>query len=239
MSRRSTGRSIGGLLVADRYSAALATRPVAGEGQSAYGGTQLTLVAGARVATPADASGIANTFALAFQDDPLWAWAFPDPARRYELLTIWWRLFIDGALRYPWTWITPNYEAAAVWIPPGCTELSSEAEADVEPLLHRLLGDGSQRVLEILAEFDQAHPAHLPHYYLSILGTHPDHRGHGLAMGLVADNLENIDRQHAPAYLESSNPMNHARYARAGFVHIGEFAAPGGPPVATMWREAR
>lgn len=193
----------------------------------------------ARVATAADAGGIAQMFALAFQDDPLWAWAFPDPAQRYQQLDTWWRFFIDGALRYPWTWTMPNYEAAAVWIPPGGAELSVEAEEQIEPLLSRLLGSQSQRVLEILDEFERAHPADQPHYYLSLLGTHPDHRGRGIGMGLVADTLERIDQQHAAAYLESSNPVNHARYERVGFVRIGEFAAPGGPPVATMWRDPR
>jgi GNAT superfamily N-acetyltransferase len=194
-------------------------------------------ITGARVATAADASGIANMFALAFQDDPLWAWAFPDPARRYRQLEAWWRFFIDGALRYPWTWTTPNYEAAAVWIPPGGTELSVEAEEQIEPLLSSLLGSRRQLVLELLDEFERAHPADQPHYYLSLLGSHPDHRGRGIGMALVADTLERIDEQHAAAYLESSNPVNHARYESVGFVRIGQFAAPGGPPVATMWRE--
>jgi GNAT superfamily N-acetyltransferase len=196
-------------------------------------------MAGVRVATVVDASSIANTFALAFHDDPLWAWAFPDPTRRYRQLETWWRFFIDNALRYPWIWTTPNHEAAALWIPPGGTELSAEAETQLEPLLSRLLGGHPQRVLEILEEFGRAHPIHQPHYYLSVLGTHPDHRGRGMGMALLADNLKHVDEQHVAAYLESSNPANDARYERFGFVRIGQFATPGGPSVATMWRDVR
>jgi hypothetical protein len=60
-------------------------------------------------------------------------------------------------------------------------------------------------------------------------------------MGLLADNLKLIDAKGMPAYLESTNPANNPRYERLGFVQVGEFLLPGkdGPPVATMWREAR
>ena len=62
-----------------------------------------------------------------------------------------------------------------------------------------------------------------------------------LDLNFVADNLELIDASGTAAYLESTNPANNARYERLGFTQIGEFSLPGddGPPVATMWREAR
>ena len=126
-----------------------------------------------------------------------------------------------------------------MWIPPGKTELSADAEADVEPLLSRLLHGHQQGALDLLAEFDRAHPTDRPHYYLSLLGTHPDHRGRGIGMALLALTLELIDKEHAAAYLESSNPANNARYESVGFRQIGAFAASGGPSVATMWREPR
>jgi GNAT superfamily N-acetyltransferase len=195
--------------------------------------------AGFRVATAADASGIANTLALAFHNDPLWGLAFPDPAQRYRQLEAWWRFFLDAALRYPWTWTTRDYGAATVWIPPGGTELSAEAEDQVEPLLSRLLDGHPQRVLEIVKALEHAHPTDRPHFYLSLFGTHPDHRGRGIGMALLADNLKHIDAQHRAAYLESSNPGNDARYESVGFAHVGRVSLPGGLSVATMWRDPR
>ena len=191
----------------------------------------------ARLATAADAIGITHTLALSFHADPLWAWAFPDPTDRYGQLEAWWRFYVDNALDHSWTWTTPGHEAVAVWIPPGRTELSAEAEAEVEPLLSRLLDGHHQGALKLLAEFDRAHPADPQHYYLSLLGTHPDHRGRGIGMALLAQTLEPIDKEHAAAYLESSNPANNARYEGVGFRQVGAFAAPGGPSVATMWRD--
>jgi len=59
-------------------------------------------------------------------------------------------------------------------------------------------------------------------------------------MALLAENLERIDQEGMPAYLESSNPGNNHRYERHGFVKIGEFFPPGSDiPVTGMWRDAR
>ena len=193
-----------------------------------------------RIATGADAEGVSRTISAALCGDPIWSWAFPDPQRRPAQLDAWWRLFVDGALRYPWVWTTPAHEATAVWIPPGGTELSAAQEARVEPLLAELVGEGSASVLGALERFETAHPRDQPHYYLSLLGTHPDHRGRGLGMGLVAANLVRIDAEHMPAYLESSNPANDSRYESVGFVRRGQFSvSEGGPVVTTMWRAAR
>jgi GNAT superfamily N-acetyltransferase len=153
---------------------------------------------------------------------------------------IWWGLYMHSALRYGCVWMTDDGGAAALWIPPGETELSDEDEASVEPLLRELIGSHADDVLTLLDSFDSNHPRHTRHYYLSLLGTHPDHRGHGKGMGLLAANLAHIDDTGMPAYLESSNRANDHRYERLGFVQVGEFAAPaGGPTVACMWRDPR
>jgi predicted GNAT family acetyltransferase len=68
---------------------------------------------------------------------------------------------------------------------------------------------------------------------------HPDHRGKGLGMALLAENLKRVDDEEVGAYLESSNPSNDRRYERMGFRRVGEFATPDtGGTVATMWRDA-
>ena len=58
-------------------------------------------------------------------------------------------------------------------------------------------------------------------------------------MRLLGHDLEQIDAEHLPAYLESSIPPT-PRYASVGFEAHGEFCYPGGSPVVTtMWRPAR
>ncbi|HEX6689298.1 MAG TPA: GNAT family N-acetyltransferase [Solirubrobacterales bacterium] len=194
----------------------------------------------ARIAAAADLPAVAATMAEAFYDDPVWGWAFPDSERRLEQHRVLWRFAVESALDYRWVWLTADCASASLWIPPGEPELRPEDEERMEPLLVELLGDGAARVLDTFERFDAAHPQGEPHYYLSLLATHPDHRGRGLGMGLLADNLVRIDAEGAPAFLESSNPANDHRYERLGFVRCGEFKlAEGGPSVTQMWRDPR
>lgn len=184
----------------------------------------------ARVATSADLDAVVGVLTSAFRDDPLWGPAFPDPTRAGGM----WRLFVTASLRYPWTFVAPGAEAAAVWVPPGGVELTADEEATLERLLVATIGPAAAAaVLAVLAQFDAARPA-TPHHYLSLLGTHGAHRGQGLGMGLLAENLTRID---GPAYLESSNPANDARYARLGFAPYGRITTAAGHTMTTMWRE--
>jgi GNAT superfamily N-acetyltransferase len=189
----------------------------------------------ARVATENDLDGVAATLTDAFELDPIWGWAFP----QRDGLEAWWRFFVNSALRYQWVWTVDEHAAAAVWIPPGGVELTEEEEASIEPLLNDLIGERATEVLELLERFDSSHPDGEPHYYLSLLGTHPDHRGKGLGMALLADNLARIDAEGAAAFLESSNAANDPRYERHGFTRIGHFTRPDEQvTVSTMWRPA-
>jgi GNAT superfamily N-acetyltransferase len=189
----------------------------------------------ARTATAADLDGLTVTLTAAFEADPLWSWAFPDPLG----LAVWWRFLTASALRYPQTWIRGDYAAVSVWIPPDGSELTEEEEGRVEGLISELGGARAGDLLELWDRFESSHPRGQPHYYLSLLGVHPRHRGEGLGMGLLAANLERIDAEGIPSYLESSNPANDQRYERLGYRQVGEFTTPDGEcTVATMWRDA-
>jgi GNAT superfamily N-acetyltransferase len=186
-----------------------------------------------RVASRSDLDGLTSMLTAAFERDPLWSWAFPDSSD----LAVLWRFYTASALRYPCVWVAGDYEAASVWIPPDGTELTDEEEAQVEPLLTELAGPRAPEILTLVERFDAAHPRGRPHYYLSLLGTDPEHRGRGIGIALLAENLRQMDAERVPAYLESSNPANNVRYERVGFSQVGEFETPRGErTVATMWR---
>jgi GNAT superfamily N-acetyltransferase len=187
-----------------------------------------------RVADGTDLDRLTAVLTSAFESDPLWSWALPDP----DDLAALWRFFIRSALRYPCTWIAGDYAAIAMWIPPGGTELTKEEEQQLEPLLAGLIGPRAPAVMETFERFDASHPRERPHYYLSLLATDPDQRGRGVGMGLLAENVARMDEEGVPTYLESSNPANNPRYERLGYGQVGEFTTPGDErTVATMWRE--
>jgi GNAT superfamily N-acetyltransferase len=183
-----------------------------------------------------DLPAVVDAIAGAFHEDPTWSWAFPDHMLRKR----WWRFCIENALRYPWTFKTSGFEAVSVWIPAVGTEFSSEDEEKIPSVLAELVGERANLVAELLDRFEAAHPREEPHYYLSLLGTHEAHRGCGLGMALLEENLARIDVERMPAYLESSNPANDHRYEAVGFEPVVTFQAPGdGPSVTGMWRMRR
>jgi GNAT superfamily N-acetyltransferase len=193
-----------------------------------------------RRATASDIDAAVETITQAFQDDPMWGWAFSDSGQRPAQYRRWWRLYVASATRYDWTWLADDAAAVAVWIPPGGVELTDEDEASMEPLLRDLIGPWTDTVLEGLHGFDTAHPREEDHYYLSLLGTRTDRRGEGIGMALLRESLAVIDTERMPAYLESTNPANNRRYESVGFVDIGTFAMPDdGPRVTRMWRAAQ
>jgi GNAT superfamily N-acetyltransferase len=179
------------------------------------------------------------TLAAAFAGDPVWGlWACGDTPDRTGLLEVFWKPWVDAALKYEGFLMAPDASVVSGWVPPGVHETDDEDEVAIEAVTLQLFGDRAPLLLEAYRLFEANRPTE-PHWYLSLLATHPVHRGQGLGMRMVADLLGAIDAAHQPVYLESTNPANDARYESVGFTPHGSFRLPEGPTVTTMWRPAR
>jgi GNAT superfamily N-acetyltransferase len=191
-----------------------------------------------RRASTRDTPIVTRILVEAFHDDPMWgAWAFPDPRSRRGRREAVFELIVEGALRYPWVWLTPAGTAAAVWIPPGGTEMSPLQEQLLDSVLHESPGVEGVAVLRAFERFAAARPTE-PHYYLTLLGTDPAHAGRGIGQHLLSANLEQVDAERAAAYLETRDELV-PLYERFGFRVNRRFDLGRGPTVNTMWRDAR
>ncbi len=91
---------------------------------------------------------------------------------------------------------------------------------------------------ELFERFEASRAGRPDHYHLSLVATRPAHRGHGRGQQLLADDLAAWDAEGVPAYLESTNPANDHRYARADFRPDGGFSAVRDTAwINAMWRE--
>ena len=186
-----------------------------------------------RGATAADEPAVVAALATAFSHDPVWGWAVPQPDVQPEF----WRFWVRNGLALDVIHVIEDAKAISIWVVPGVVELDDEGEAAFVQLSTDLLGAGASRVADTMACLESVHPDE-PHHYLSLLATHDDHRGRGLGMALLRDDLRRIDARGEPAYLESTNPANLARDASVGFRPRDEITIPGGGQVVTtMWRE--
>jgi GNAT superfamily N-acetyltransferase len=192
-----------------------------------------------RACGPDDMDAATACIVAAFADDPVWGPALRLASGATDHLEPYWRVFIAGAMRFGTVRMTPGGEAFAVWLPPGGDELSAEQSVELEGLVGDTGDPAFGRDLEALFErFGASRQDLAPHYYLSLLATHPDHRGRGIGQALLAADLTRWDGEGVPAYLESTNPANDHRYERAGFRSIGGFQAVRDDAwVNAMWRE--
>ena len=192
-----------------------------------------------RHATTTDRDAILDTISRAFFGDPLWSWVFPDEGERRAHSPTLWDFFLTAGLRYGSVHVAGASAAAAIWTPPARPAIDDDESIALEAFFRSRLGGRADLVLDGLGRIDAVHPDE-PHWYLGVVGTHPEHAGHGIGMGLVAHHLRAVDAEHRPAYLESSNPANLERYRRVGFEPRDDIpVADGGPVVTTMWRPPR
>lgn len=192
----------------------------------------------ATIAGTEDIDTVLEIITLAFATDPVWGVALTRPDGSTEHSAAYWRPYIEGAMLNSGVYLSEGATAVAVWIPPGCAEMTESQEAEVVKVVeNRLPAESLPAMLELWDRFALAQPQDPPHAYLSFLATHPDHRGRGVGQELLRENLAEFDVQGLPTYLESTNPANNHRYVRAGFSPLGQFESPfNDAPIATMWR---
>jgi GNAT superfamily N-acetyltransferase len=194
-----------------------------------------------RVATEADVDAVTDTVRLAFLADPIWGPALTRPDGSTDHLDAFWRLYVEGGLRFSTVFMLDDASAVAIWIPPGETELSEEQEVELDRLVHENFpGDLTPKMFELYDRMERVHPRDTPYAYLCIIATHPDHRGRGIGQQLLAATLADWDAQGVPSYLESTNPANLHRYERAGYRAVDTLhAVLDDAVITTMWRDVR
>jgi GNAT superfamily N-acetyltransferase len=196
-----------------------------------------------RAAEKADIRELSRTLGRAFHDDPVMTWMFPDSKSRAKTLP---RLFAT-LMRYHHLATAASevarngteIGAAALWDPPGRWRHSRLEELRAMPAIIVTLRQRASTALQVVETMQRVHPEE-PHWYLAIIGSDPSVRGGGYGHALMSSRLNRVDAEHAPAYLESSNPDNVPYYMRFGFEVTGEIQLPnGGPRMWPMWRAPR
>ncbi|MEU9378342.1 GNAT family N-acetyltransferase [Streptomyces sp. NPDC048255] len=198
---------------------------------------------GIRCARPGESGAIAVLLARAFADDPVMAWAFPDPSRRERRSARLFKLIQRqqrpraGGVRVAATG-DGQLLAAALWSGPGRWKTSAVQELAAMPRYAHAFGvRGLPRAADVENTLHEAHPE-APHWYLPTLGTDPAFQGTGVGSALLRQQLAHCDRLGQSAYLESSKASNVPFYERFGFRVTREIRLPDeGPPLWLMWRE--
>ncbi|KAI1359313.1 hypothetical protein F5Y08DRAFT_319857 [Xylaria arbuscula] len=175
-----------------------------------------------------------EVLALAFQDDPIYAWLFyhlPTSEHQNLLPKLFHAYFTQSSLNDGIFLEVDGFGCCAVLMPPGTdiknprTLLQAGLIPDlftigprtfkrafidygngVAPLLQRTLTKGEQQ----------------NHWYIFIMGTATERRSQGLASAILQDIMERAGNDGRPIWLEATTRESMRLYARHGFEIVGE-----------------
>jgi ribosomal protein S18 acetylase RimI-like enzyme len=186
-------------------------------------------------AGPADMEPLISVMVLAFAADPVARWMYRDPQRYLAYFDQFVRAFAGKAFSTGTAWCIEGNLGGALWLPSGVRPDEDRIAAILNESVPR---DVMADVNAMFAEMAAYHPRN-PHWYLPTIGIEPHFHRMGFGSALLAEALGRCDREHMPAYLESSNPANTTFYRRLGFEPLGVIRAGHSPPMVPMLRGAR
>ncbi|GGE32306.1 N-acetyltransferase [Agaricicola taiwanensis] len=188
-----------------------------------------------KVMAAADEEWAVETIVLAFAADPMARWTWPHAHQYLAAMPRLIRAFGSRAFSNGSAFSTDGCAGTALWLPPGVHPDEEELGAVVESTVAPSLAADAAAIFEQMAKY---HPNE-PHWYLPVIGVDPAHQGKGYGDALMAYALVQCDRDHVPAYLESSNPRNISLYRRHGFEPLGAIQAGSSPTLVPMLRQPR
>jgi ribosomal protein S18 acetylase RimI-like enzyme len=176
-----------------------------------------------------------ETIVMAFGADPVIRWFYSEPWRYLTHYGDFVETFGGQAFGEGSAWTLGNFDATAIWLSPAS---KLDDDAIVKHLESTVAPENIGDLLEVLGQMDAGHPP-MPHWYLAWLGVDAAMQGRGFGDELMAQCLQVIDTDNAPAYLDNTNPANVPFYERHGFRVVGESQAGACPPLIGMLRDAR
>ena len=192
-------------------------------------------VSAVTAAAASDVERAVAVIVLAFSADPAARWSYPDPRQYLASFPAIVRAFGGKAFAHGTGHRVEGFAGAALWLPP---DVHPDEEALAAILRESVEAERQADVFAVFEQMGSYHPAE-PHWYLPLIGVDPVRQGRGYGSALLEHALLQCDRDHAPAYLESSNPANVPLYERHGFEVLGTIQVGSSPPIVPMLRAAR
>lgn len=190
---------------------------------------------------------VAETVALSFADDPIWKWIYEShdalPLATGLGLA---RMLVAQSMATDEMHGFRDFGAVALWTAPmgqtsqhvDLVKLEAARDERVAPFgqaFAEQIGDRMALTMQF-GEAMRAKRPEEPHWYLGILGTHPDRQNQGLGSRVLQTMLDRCDQIGVPTFLESSNPRNYGFYQRHGYVEVDELVVADSPPLLGFWR---
>ena len=187
------------------------------------------------IAGDAEVDHTIATLVLAFGADPVARWMYEDPHQYLLHIPRLFRALGTSSFDAGAAQRTDNGLGVALWLPPGVHGDDGSLKAVIAD---SMVEKKQAEVATVFERTERYRPAE-PHWYLSLIGVEAFHRNKGCGAALLQNGLRRCDREHLPAYLWSSNPLNISLYKRHGFEISGTIQVCSSPSIFPMLRCAR
>jgi GNAT superfamily N-acetyltransferase len=188
-----------------------------------------------RAVSEREQRAVIDVITLAFSTDPMARWAYPNPQTYLAIMPETIKAFGGNGFAHGTVHLVDGGGAAAMWLPPGVQPDSKRLEVLTE---QNAPPERQADMTQVFEQMGRFHPEE-PCWYLPLIGVDPTSQGRGYGSALLRHALVQVDRDSAPAYLESSNPRNVPLYERHGFEVLGSIQAGSSPTIVPMLRRPR
>jgi ribosomal protein S18 acetylase RimI-like enzyme len=189
----------------------------------------------ATIAGDAEVDHAIATLVLAFGADPVARWMYDGPHQYLLHIPRLFRALGTSSFEVGAAQRTNDGFGVALWLPPGVHGDDGPLEAVTA---ESMTGEKQTEVAAVFERTEHYRPTD-PHWYLSLIGVEALHRNKGCGAALLRHRLRQCDREHLPAYLWSSNPLNTSLYERHGFEIVDTIRVGSSPSIFPMLRHAR
>jgi ribosomal protein S18 acetylase RimI-like enzyme len=187
------------------------------------------------IAGDAEVDHAIATLVLAFGTDPVACWIYDEPHQYLLHIPRLFRALGASSFEAGAAQRTNDGLGVALWLPPGVHGDNALPEAVIAG---STVGQKQAEIAAVFERTEHYRPTE-PHWYLSLIGVEALHRNKGCGAALLRHHLHQCDREHLPAYLWSSNPLNMSLYKRRGFEIAGMIQIGSSPSIFPMLRDAR
>ena len=187
------------------------------------------------IAGDAEVDHAIATLVLAFVTDPVARWMYDNPHQYLLHIPRLFRALGKNSFEGGAAQRTKDGLGVALWLPPGV----HGDDGPLEAVIAESIAEAKQAEVAAVFERTEHYRPAEPHWYLSLIGVEALHRNRGCGAALLKHRLRQCDREHLPAYLWSSNPLNTSLYKRHGFEIVGTIRVGSSPSIYPILRSAR
>ncbi len=185
--------------------------------------------------SPADIERLVAPIVVAFAADPFVRWFLPDSEQYLTYFPSIVRLHAQRSIEHRAAYEVDGFKGTALWCPPGVHSDREALGAVVEAALDE---NEREKAFAVFRRVGESEPGE-SHWYLHLIGVDAAQQGRGYGSALLSGALQDVDRRHLSAYLESTSPGSKALYERHGFEAFDEIQVGDSPPLWPMLRSAR